>query len=452
MEPAGPSEVNVQLKFIESSHGGEILIRGGYRYHHKRCNKSGTSVWTCARSICKGSVVLDGNHSKIIRETYHSCVPDFESIDIEQSLIDLKKKVSTDYRPIPQIWKEEMAKYMSEPYADKLPSFYQNRDCLYKHRRAQWAKVNVQSCDDVQLPEELAKDFLCTNKGGILIFITPDSQNNLKNIENFFMDGTFKITPKPYVQLYTVHGDIGSDLEFTKMVPFFFVLLPNKKQRTYEMMFQSIKELVPNFNPKNVKVDFELAAKNALQIVFPSTKITGCYFHFSKAVWTNAGEFGICNSRDGCIYVRKCVQLAHLPNSKIMEGWFGLQAKAPAINNIGTFNEYLEGQWFTFKNIDLLSCYNHRHRTTNVVEGWHSKLNKTIRNDLNLLHFIWTLKEEAISQDFKFSQHELNHDVYRKRARKYIEIDKKIQRIVNAMLVGDITLDRCIDKLSYLKY
>lgn len=36
---------------MQSSHGGEILIKGGYRHYLKRTNESSrTTVWNCARS------------------------------------------------------------------------------------------------------------------------------------------------------------------------------------------------------------------------------------------------------------------------------------------------------------------------------------------------------------------------------------------------------------------
>ncbi|KFM74004.1 hypothetical protein X975_11622, partial [Stegodyphus mimosarum] len=28
---------------------------------------------------------------------------------------------------------------------------------------------------------------------------------------------------------------------------------------------------------------------------------------------------------------------------------------------------------------DMWNCYNERHRTTNALEGWHSKLNKSVK-------------------------------------------------------------------------
>ena len=53
------------------------------------------------------------------------------------------------------------------------------------------------------------------------------------------------------------------------MQPLLFALLPAKNQRIYETLFATIKNLVNNFNPRNIMLDFEQASINALKIEFP---------------------------------------------------------------------------------------------------------------------------------------------------------------------------------------
>lgn len=61
--------------------------------------------------------------------------------------------------------------------------------------------------------------------------------------------------------------------------PVLYALLMNKSQQTYQQLFAMIKNVWPAFNPKNVLVDFEMAAITALEISFPNTEIWGCFFH-----------------------------------------------------------------------------------------------------------------------------------------------------------------------------
>lgn len=272
-EPGSAGGRRGSFEFIDSSHGGKILIRSGYRHRINRTNRCGTSVYTCATKFCNGNIVLNPTKTEIVRESLHTCTPDFESIEVEKSIVKLKTKVITDYRPVPQLFQKAMSKFRTPEYADKVPSFFSKRDGLYRNKKRNSVFCIFENVSDVIIPEHLARDFLCLQTDECLIFISPPCKNYIKNVETFFADGTFKIVPHPYAQLYTLCGDIGTDKDFTKVVPFVYALLTNKQQVTYEILFNKIKEILPDFNPKVIKADFELAPINALRTIFPQVKI-----------------------------------------------------------------------------------------------------------------------------------------------------------------------------------
>jgi hypothetical protein len=67
--------------------------------------------------------------------------------------------------------------------------------------------------------------------------------------------------------------------------------LPHKPQETYVRLFTELRAaLIAEFDDigfqKTVMMDFETAAHNALQQVFPEWTIKTCYFHFVKSVST----------------------------------------------------------------------------------------------------------------------------------------------------------------------
>lgn len=461
MEPDGESNPGVadylkkKFGFIRSTRGGRILIKGGYRHYLKRQNKdSNRTIWIChTKGFCKGSIKLNSEETLIVSETLHCCVPDFQSLDVEKKIIALKEKVTTDYRPIPLLFNEEMESLRTEEYADKLPTFYNKRDALYRARKVSAGLTNFERCEDVVIPENLSEDFLLFGDNEILIFVTTHCKEWIKNIHTYFLDGTFKKVPNPYIQLYTIHGDIGSNNEYTKVVPCMYALLPNKRQETYHKLFQIIKDNLSNFDPNFFKVDFEIGAINALRAIYPSAAISGCYFHYSQAIYKNGDDMNLTESREGCQYLAKCVALAHLPSTKIHEGWFCVTEEyAGRIPNIKAFNKYMTNQWIKIEMIKVLSSYGQRHRTNNVVESWHRKINGRINTTYNLLYFISQLKAEAKLVDFNILQNELQHDVYRKRNKKYTSMDIKIKSLVDKYLEGTVTLKACIQKLSYLKY
>lgn len=252
--------------------------------------------------------------------------------------------------------------------------------------------------------------------------------------------------------LYSIHADIGSDDAFTKVVPCIYALLPDKTQATYEELFQAIKENIPNFRPDFIKSDYETAAMNALRAIYPSAALTGCFFHYCQAIYKNGEKWDLTDTREGCAYLAKCVALAHLPNTKIHEGWLSVLVKSPNMPNISKFNDYMSRQWIRIEMIDVLSCFGHRHRTNNVTKSWHKKINGRMHKNYNLFHFVSQLKAEANIVDFIVLQNEMGRNVYQKRNKKYTDRDTKIQKILNNFLIGMTSIDICIQQLSYLKY
>jgi hypothetical protein len=71
------------------------------------------------------------------------------------------------------------------------------------------------------------------------------------------------------------------------VVPSVNVLLPDKKEDNYCRMFDALKSLKPNLNPKTILIDYEKAAINAIKTVFPSTKVNGCFFYLSQCMWSH---------------------------------------------------------------------------------------------------------------------------------------------------------------------
>jgi hypothetical protein len=113
----------------------------------------------------------------------------------------------------------------------------------------------------------------------ILLFSTEKSLNILRNSDHWFLDGTFSSCPNLFSQLYTIHAVYSGEI-----IPLVSVLLPDKKEVTYNKMFQALKSFKFELCPKSFATDFEKAAMNSIKNEFPSTEIHGCFFHFSQAV------------------------------------------------------------------------------------------------------------------------------------------------------------------------
>ena len=113
----------------------------------------------------------------------------------------------------------------------------------------------------------------------MLVFATDDGIDMLANSSKWFGDGTFKLCPQIFPQIYTTHALVNHEV-----LPCVFALLPSKAEIVYEQLFTTVCNAVRNNNgndPDGFLVDFETAAINAIRNVLPQTDISGCFFHLS---------------------------------------------------------------------------------------------------------------------------------------------------------------------------
>ena len=113
----------------------------------------------------------------------------------------------------------------------------------------------------------------------ILIFASPEQLQILQTSIDFLVDGTFKVVPEVFYQLYIVHAVYRQHV-----VPVIYALLKRKNDDTYQRMVEEIIKVAPDWSPTTVMMDFEQASINAFQRLFPSVTLSGCYFHLRQSI------------------------------------------------------------------------------------------------------------------------------------------------------------------------
>ena len=119
----------------------------------------------------------------------------------------------------------------------------------------------------------------CQNQ--VVLFYSLPTIEYLKKSDVIMMDGTFKICPPSFYQIYTIHGVI-----YGKSFPMIYIIMKNKTQSAYSLAFNFINRNI-NINPKYILLNFEIAAINAARETFPHSKVQGCLFHFGQSIWKN---------------------------------------------------------------------------------------------------------------------------------------------------------------------
>ena len=98
------------------------------------------------------------------------------------------------------------------------------------------------------LPQHLPNEFLkidphTLGKSRHLILATNEQLELLSKAKQWFADGTFKIAPEPFKQLFSIHAYIKAEDGGQIHVPLVYVLMTDKKKGSYRQVNIMIKLL-----------------------------------------------------------------------------------------------------------------------------------------------------------------------------------------------------------------
>ena len=264
------------------------------------------------------------------------------------------------------------------------------------------------------------------------------------------MDGTFKSAPEMFTQLYTIHATYRDHV-----IPAIYTLLTDKTQTTYHRVIDIIRQKMADsnlvFNPQTIISDFESALIPTIRQQFPNTLHHGCYFHHTHALWRQIQRLGLQPDYEEDQEVRRSqrslMAIAFLPTHKIQETFQTLQQQ-PAVdgnNQLQRFFSYYEDTWLngTFP-LEMWNVHQATVRTNNMVEGWHSKLNRYVRRvHPNLHQLLNELKKEQAMTEVSLQRARLGGRPAPRR-QKYVRIDEQVET-----LTADFAAERT-NSMQYL--
>ena len=117
--------------------------------------------------------------------------------------------------------------------------------------------------------------------------------------KHIFIDATFRHQIE-YQQLLII---IFKDIITSEYYPGFFILMSNKTEILYDMVFKSIKNILTQNNIYELKIetittDTEIALINAIHTNFPKSQRIGCWFHLKQDLMREAKKLGLFNSKN----------------------------------------------------------------------------------------------------------------------------------------------------------
>jgi len=272
------------------------------------------------------------------------------------------------------------------------------------------------------------------SNSSFLAFGTAERIRNLLDSSSIFMDGTFKVTPSPYYQLFTINFMKRCAIsEVDKLFTGLTFLLTHKTEFMYHTIFAWIQEFSFQHWPQQpiqwqtAMMDFETGLRPALHHSMPNLHVVGCFFHFCQCIFRQVKTIGLQAAYNNNPYstlrnwLKKVMALAFLPLNLVRDTYealgndmfFIVQGdnvdQLPALD---TLVEYIEVNWMgeasiplwnvNFPNMENLDDAG-MHRTNNDLEGYHLRLLLKFGKKPNFWKFIEQLQSEQLSQDQMFN-------------------------------------------------
>ena len=245
----------------------------------------------------------------------------------------------------------------------------------------------------------------------ILGFGNPALFRCLGGNDRIFIDGTFKIVPKPFYQCLII---MVFDEQTDAFVPVFYILLTSKTEAIYRIALSWVK-LTSNYKirPKSITCDFEKALHNAIAFEFPQTYVNGCLFHWKQAICRKVkelkfSEFGI---QDRFTHRFSLEQLTLIPPNEITK--FGIpycrenieyELQKEDLEKMETFWNYFYKTWMSRPSV--INSWNRTGypktenqklmKTNNALERYNRELGDIFGHTTpSLIGFIETLEKES---------------------------------------------------------
>ena len=290
------------VQIIEGGRGGKLLVHLGHRSQRNKVRTTGI-YWRCCAQQCACTLktnVFDigfaDNRINVINIGNHNHPPPQDGISRQIVVNRIKAVILEDPTiPIKRAYDETVARIQRDAAIppEGIPEFHNIRAQL------QWAKaINMPPIpvivDDVVIDGVWAETWrgvrnliAIDNDWGIVLFGTDADLRLLRESRTIFLDGTFRSAPRPYTQLFTIHG-----VQQGRALNFVSCLMTDRNIGSYRQVFQILKREIRRithhrWRPLNAVMDFELATISAFETEFQNGIVMGCYFHYNQALWRN---------------------------------------------------------------------------------------------------------------------------------------------------------------------
>ena len=417
--------------------GGKIFVTpDGYKYF------SNTKKLNCVlfKKGCKGTAKLNTDISLIYPKSEHNHEIEVYQSDAFALESKCRKMANTSRANIREVF-DEVTRY--DPSAHKI-TFKECEPMMFRARRASQPtipKTAIQFRD--QLPTTNfafhLKAIVVLGERIAVIFFSETIFQVLGDISDIQFDGTFYVVPRLFYQLFTIFLSIGRH-----SIPGIHCLMTHKDEELYSAVVLKIKELL-QLQPTSMMSDWEKGSRNAFKYVYPGTRIYGCWFHYTQAIWKYIRKFGLTSSYRNVpelsVFVRQIMAIPFLPNVLIYSTYSCLQP--PKLQEIekrklDDFIKYFKKYWLTQITPSELSIFELENCTNNGVESYHARQKCLFKSSHpRIWNFMDTLNNLIADYDNDISRIKHGYEITRSR-KKQVRINLEHRNECKQKLVNGL--------------
>jgi hypothetical protein len=269
------------LEFVTSQRGQRKLVVDGFLFERQKDGAFSTVIWKCDRHKgCKARITTQDDDIAQSMLVHNHERPEGKIL-VDEARNEIKRLARTTEEKPRTIISRVLSRLPVDIAAANLPSFDSIGRSIRQIRQRETPQLSVEQSDRT-IGGELFKQVCST---GLVLFAAQGDLAFLVQCDRWFADGTFKVSPENFYQVYSIHG-LRGDRSF----PCVYALLSSKTEHAYSKMLSELKELNRGLSPMSIVVDFELSAMRAFRSAFPSATIEGCRFHFGQCIWRKIQE------------------------------------------------------------------------------------------------------------------------------------------------------------------
>lgn len=211
----------MEVETVASNCGKNKVVLNGFVYVKQKRLANNITSYECERrtgsgtsaSECKAKVKLNEDLSVVSYLNMHTHAADSAHVDVLKVRASIKRKaVETEETP-EQILRSQLQGLIQEAAVQMGPICHVRR-CIRQVRQKQNAVHPMPLTRSFEIPDELTRlddgenfllfDSRAEDVNRILVFGTERTVRLLGESDHSFMDGTFKVVPELFFQLYTI--------------------------------------------------------------------------------------------------------------------------------------------------------------------------------------------------------------------------------------------------------